>query len=78
MNMGLSSSVRPPRKRGKVPQRVREAAQEYKEAYERVYGLRPTVSYAPTTGWFTLLGVTQRVNLKRLKELTAQLRRRIG
>lgn len=78
MTAPLQSDIKPPRKRGRVPQRVREIAQEYKDAYAAVYGLRPTVSYEITTGWFTLHGAKERVKLKRLKEMTTQLRRRIG
>lgn len=77
MTIEVSSSVKPPRKRDKIPRHIRDAAKKYKDAYAAVYGLRPTVTYEPATGWFTLLGVSSRVKLKRLKELTAQLRRRI-
>lgn len=74
----LTSSVKMPRRKKRIPDTVRRAAKEYKEAYHAVYGVRPSLSYSPSDGWITVKGMSGRVNVRRLRELTTQLRRRAG
>lgn len=67
---------KPRKKKGRVPQSVRTAAKEYKQAYAAVYGMRPSVSYDGT--WIRLGGAKEGVGVKRLRELTNRLRNRIA
>lgn len=59
-------------KRTKVSDALRNAADAYKKAYKGVYGIAPALTYDGT--WVRLGGSTQGIGLKRLKELTTQLR----
>ncbi len=53
---------------------IQRAAHEYKEAYREVYGVYPSMRYqAP---YVRIVGQNQGVTLRRLREMTSQLRRR--
>lgn len=67
---------KPRKKKSRVTPALREAAKQYKHAYIAVYGLRPTLTFDGT--WIRLQGMAQGVSLKRLKEMTTQLRNRAG
>ena len=60
----------------KVPESLRNAADDYKDAYRSLYGMKPTLTYDGT--WVRLTGHTEGITMKRLKELTRQLRNRKG
>ena len=78
MNTPTINKSRPvPRRRGKlsVPPAVRSAAQAYKAAYRALYGIPPALSWDGK--WVRLAGHKEGVTPRRLKELTAQLIRRI-
>jgi hypothetical protein len=62
---------RKPFKPSKTQQHALDA---YREAYKAVYGILPGVSFDGV--WCTLRGQPQRVRLRRLRELTTQLRNR--
>jgi len=47
---------------------------KYREAYKAVYGIVPGISF--DGAWVTLRGQPERVRLRRLRELTSQLRNR--
>lgn len=60
----------------KVPERVQNAMDRYSQAYRRVYGVPAEIEYSEP--WFKIHGVTHRVELLRLKEMTNQLNYRAG
>lgn len=71
--------VKPPRVRMKsgklkVPPAVRAAAAEYKQLYKEVYSVTPTLTYDGT--YICIAGQQSGVGLRRLKELTTQLKNR--
>lgn len=70
-------NIKPPKKRKEKPKaaaNIIKAAREYKEAYKAVYhcDIRLTLQGK----WIRIHGQDTGVSLKRLKELTAQLRNR--
>lgn len=60
--------------RPRVPQALRDAAQDYKDAYKAAYGVKPELTWDGK--WIRIKGQAQGVSLRRLKELTTQLRAR--
>lgn len=69
--------VRKPRaKKIKVSDAIKNAAKEYKAEYLAVYGIKPSLTFDGT--WVRIAGQSQGVGLKRLKEMTTQLRARRG
>lgn len=67
-----------PRRSGplRVPPAVQIAVKDYKAAYKAVYGILPQMRWNGT--WIRLPGQNQGVSAKRLREMTAQLRRRVA
>ena len=61
---------------GKVSPSLKRAAKEYKEAYRAVYHMNPGLTFDGK--WVRIHGQELGVSLKRLKELTVQLRNRIA
>lgn len=58
----------------KVSDALRNAAKAYKAAYKHVYHMEPRLTFDGT--WVRLPGQKEGISLKRLKELTTQLRAR--
>lgn len=66
--------ARKPRSKGpKVSDALRKAAQEYKREYFNAYGRRPVITY---DGEWVRIDGGAGIKLRRLKELTTQLKRR--
>lgn len=77
MNVQIDDNVAIPAARTKsVPERNIKAQDAYSAAYLAVYGVPPSITFAEP--WYTIRGVTGRVALNRLKEMTAQLKYRAG
>lgn len=74
----IENNIRLPRSQAKKEQdaRIRKAREKYAAAYQKVYGIRPEVSWDGT--FFRIVGHTAGVTLARLKEMTSQLRWRAG
>lgn len=68
--------VRTPKKQTKRIGHLKDLAKAYKSAYRALYGLVPRVTYDGR--WIRLQGESQGVSPKRLKELTRQLKARMG
>lgn len=69
----------PRRRKGQpkpIPASLRRAADEYKAAYKACYGI--PISLKWDGKYVRIMGQTQGVTPSRLKEMTTQLRRRIG
>ncbi len=60
----------------KISKSIRAAAKAYKEAYKDVYRMNPQLTFDGK--WIRIHGQDQGVSLKRLKEMTTQLRNRVG
>lgn len=76
----IDSHIKPPRakKVKAMPDNVRNAYNEYAEAYKKAYGVSPTgVTYNKQTNYI-YVGNSAGVTLSRLKELTRQLKWRVG
>ena len=58
----------------KISAALRSAANEYKDAYHTTYGMKPELTWDGK--WVRIKGQAQGVSLRRLKELTTQLRAR--
>lgn len=65
----------PQKKKTKVTPSLKKAAKEYKQAYVKVYGLTPRLTFDGT--WIRLPGNKEGVSIKRLRELTTQLLNRV-
>lgn len=67
-----------PRRKTKVrvPPAVKTAAEDYKGAYKAMYGVQPSVKWDGT--WIRVSGYTEGVNARRLREITASIKRRLG
>lgn len=63
-------------KKIKVSDALKKAAKEYKAEYLAVFGTKPTLTFDGT--WVRITGQSQGIGLKRLKELTTQLKARRG
>lgn len=73
----IPGGMRKPRKSGPKPSpALRRAAQEYKREYLTTYGMRPTLTFDGT--YVRIEGQSAGISLRRLKELTTQLRNRRG
>lgn len=64
------------RTKPKATPRLKKVAQDYKEAYKEIFKVTPVLTYDGT--WIRIQGQEGGVSIKRLKELTAQLRNRKG
>lgn len=53
---------------------IKKAAREYKQAYLKLYGVNPALTY--DGHWIRIRGVSEGVSLQRLKQMTAQLKHR--
>ena len=62
--------------KSKIPPALKAGAQEYKDAYRAVYGMLPELRWDGK--WIRIKGQAQGVNLRRLRELTTQLKLRAG
>lgn len=60
----------------KVTKSLKAAAKAYKDAYYDVYHVRIKLTYDGT--WVRLQGAATGVSVKRLREMTSQLRHRAG
>ncbi len=60
----------------RVPATVRKAADEYKAAYSRMYGVPAGLTWDGV--WIRIAGQPEGVSTRRLREMTTQLKRRIG
>lgn len=77
MPVAAPKPVRKPRvKKIKVSDAIKRAAKEYKAEYFAVYGIKPVLTFDGT--WVRIAGQSQGVKLKRLKEMTTQLKTRRG
>lgn len=76
MSIVIEDGVCIPKKEHKVPERVTHALEAYAAAYVAVYGVPPTMYYEEP--WVRVQGVTNRVRLHRLREMTQQLKYRAG
>lgn len=71
------AAKQPRAKKGiRVSESLKNTVVEYKRAYKALYGLVPHMTYDGT--WVRILGSTQGISPKRLKEMTTQLRNRHG
>lgn len=59
-----------------VPAAVRLAAADYKAAYKSLYGVEPTMRYDREGKWIRVQGQATGVTVRRLREMTAQLKYR--
>lgn len=78
-NIPLPRAERAPpklrKKTVKVTPSLKKAAKEYKQAYVKVYGLSPRLTFDGK--WIRLPGNKEGVSIKRLRELTTQLLNRV-
>jgi len=72
----LPPQARVVRARARVPDNVKRAIERYSEAYKRVFGVLPEVTF--TNPYIRVHGQAQGVKLARLKEMTKQLKWRAG
>lgn len=72
------AAIPQPRRKRAVPAAVRAAAQEYKAAYKSLFGVEPALKWEQAGQWVRIKGQAQGVSVRRLKELTAQLKARKG
>lgn len=76
----IESNIKPPkvRKERKCPANVEAAYKAYSEAYRAVFGVSPTGFTYDKELKFIKVGASGGVSLRRLKEMTTQLRNRAG
>lgn len=79
--IAIDSHVKPP-KTGKMKRaannKAKQAFEAYAEAYKAVYGVRPVEYRFDTASKMLYIGTAAGVTLKRLGEMTKQLRYRRG
>lgn len=75
-SMQVEQVAMPKRRKSKprVSPALRQAANEYKDAYKTVYNVKPELTWDGK--WVRIKGQAQGISLRRLKELTTQLRAR--
>lgn len=71
-----AKQARKPKAKIKVSEALRNAAKAYKTAYKAAYHMSPTLTFDGT--WVRLPGQKEGISLKRLKEMTTQLKARTG
>jgi hypothetical protein len=62
------------KKKPRISESLRNAAKAYKQAYIAVYNMRPSMTFDGT--WIRLAGTREGISIRRLKELTTQLKNR--
>lgn len=79
MNIRIDSHIKPPKRNvmaRRAANKVKEAYGAYSDAYFKVYAVRPT-GYTEHNGYI-VIGSSAGVTLARLREMTTQLKYRIG
>lgn len=69
-------NVRRAKVKRRVPPAVRVAAEDYKAAYKAMYGMPAALKWDGV--WIRMQGQAEGVTTRRLREMTTQLRRRLG
>lgn len=60
----------------KMDRSLKGLVERYKEAYYKVYGCHPDISYE--NPWIKIAGLSNRITRQRLMEMTRQLEYRLG
>lgn len=68
--------IRKKAKATSIPASLKKSVQAYSDAYLKVYGIRPEVTF--DGAFIRIMGQVQGVTKKRLKEMTNQLKWRAG